>query len=43
MDYDYWKNTSADFWLKEIGYQKHLLHTYGNIPIDKIQVTIFRS
>nr|CAH0099447.1 unnamed protein product [Daphnia galeata] len=37
MDYEYWKNTSADFWLKEIGYQRHLLHTYGNIPIDKIQ------
>lgn len=38
MDYDYWKNTSADFWLREVGYQRHLLHSYGNIPFDTIQV-----
>ncbi|XP_046453322.1 chitin deacetylase 7-like [Daphnia pulex] len=37
MDNDYWKNTSADFWLREVGYQRHLLHSYGNIPFDTIQ------
>lgn len=40
MDYDYWKNNSVEFWQREIGYQRHLLHSYGNIPIDKIQVCL---
>jgi hypothetical protein len=38
MDLDYWKNASVDFWQREIGYQRHLLHAYGNIPFEKIQV-----
>lgn len=37
MDYDYWTNTSVEFWQREAGYQRYLLHTHSNIPLNKIQ------
>ncbi|XP_057376047.1 chitin deacetylase 8-like [Daphnia carinata] len=37
MNYHYWTNTSVEFWQREAGYQRYFLHTYGNIPLNKIQ------
>ena len=38
FDYEYWKNNTVDFWLKEIDQQREIIHAYSNVPLDRIKV-----
>ena len=43
FDYAYWANNTVEFWEREVGQQREIIHAYSNVPLDRIQVSLILS